>query len=456
MDGGFPTTPRSLADLASEITELMGHLNAATHRWLRLVAEFDTRKGWVGAGTQSCAHWLNWKCGIAMGVAREKVRVAHALADLPMISAAMARGQLSYSKVRELTRVACCNTESYLLNIALHGTADHVEKVVRHFRRAKEAAELSREAAQQANRFLSWHYDDDGSLVMKARLPAESGALVLKALQAAMESVEGEPSDVPAGTSKLSENVPAGTSTVKSAHETTPRMRRADALAVMAESFLAYGAEALNGGDKHQIVVHVAAETLRHDHAGCCEIEEGPSIAAETARRLSCDASVVTIVENDLGEPLNVGRKTRSIHPALRRALKARDKGCRFPGCTNTRFVDAHHIHHWADGGETKQSNLLSLCRFHHRLVHEVGIAIERLHDGAVRFVRPEGQCFESRPPVCSGDWTSIRAPHVHSGTATSRWAGERMDYGLAVQVLLQQESRVPAVLRSTSMHSGH
>jgi len=315
MDGGFPAAPRSLSDIESEITELTGHLNAATHRWLLLVAEFDTRKGWVGAGTQSCAHWLNWKCGMAMGAAREKVRVAHALAALPLISGAMARGQLSYSKVRELTRVACCNTESYLLNIALHGTADHVEKVVRHFRRAKEAAELSREAAQQANRFLSWHHDDDGSLVLKARLPAESGALVLKALQAAMEPGEVEASDVPAGTSNLNEDVPAGTSTVKSTSPPTPRMCRADALAVMAESFLAHGADALSGGDKHQIIVHVSAETLRHDHTGCCEIEDGPSIAAETARRLACDASVVTIVENDQGEPLNVGRKTRSIPP---------------------------------------------------------------------------------------------------------------------------------------------
>ncbi len=153
MDGGFPTVSRSLRDLESEITELTGHLNAATHRWLMLVAEFDARKGWGGAGVQSCAHWLNWKCGIAMGAAREKVRVAHALTSLPAISSAMAEGKLSYWKVRELTRVACSGTEDYLLNIALHGTADHVEKVVRYFRRAKEAEELSREAAQQANRY---------------------------------------------------------------------------------------------------------------------------------------------------------------------------------------------------------------------------------------------------------------------------------------------------------------
>ena len=133
---------RALSDLADEITQLAGHLNAANYRWLTLIAEFDRRKGWSDGATQSCAHWLNWKCGLDAGAAREKIRVSHALEELPKISAAMDKGQLSYSKVRALTHVACANTEEYLLEIALHGTAGHVEKLVRYFRRAKEAEEL--------------------------------------------------------------------------------------------------------------------------------------------------------------------------------------------------------------------------------------------------------------------------------------------------------------------------
>jgi hypothetical protein len=136
------------------------------------------------------------------------------------------------------------------------------------------------------------------------------------------------------------------------------------------------------GTDTHQIVVHVAEETLRDKTAGCCEFEDGPSMAAETARRLSCDASIVRLVENADGEPLNVGRKTRTISAPLRRLLIARDKGCRFPGCANSRYVDAHHIEHWANGGETKPSNLVSLCRFHHRVVHEGGFTIQRMDYG--------------------------------------------------------------------------
>src|SRR5688572_1218228 len=177
---------RSIEKLAKEICTLTGHMNAANHRWLMLIGEFDRRTGWSDGATQSCAHWLNWKCGIAMGAAREKVRVAHALENLPKISAAMACGKLSYSKVREITRVASAETEDYLLMIAEHGTAQHVEKLVRAYRRCCEAEELSREARQQQNRAVSFRYDDDGSLVLKCRLPAEAGARIMKALDLAV------------------------------------------------------------------------------------------------------------------------------------------------------------------------------------------------------------------------------------------------------------------------------
>jgi hypothetical protein len=285
---------RSIDELAADICTLSGHLNAANYRWLLLVAEYDRRTGWSDGATQSCAHWLNWKCGIAMGVAREKVRVAHALENLPKISAAMACGKLSYSKVREITRVAEPATEDYLLMIAEHGTAQHVEKLVRAYRRCQEAEELSREARQQQNRAVRFRFDDDGSLVLNCRLPAEVGARVMKALDVAVEEL---PAGVPAGTSQQRVSFSA---------------RRADALGLVAESFLAHGAIEAAGPERHQIVVHVAEETLRERTAGCCSFEHGSSMPAETARRLSCDASVVALVESDDGEPLNVGRKTRT------------------------------------------------------------------------------------------------------------------------------------------------
>ena len=434
---------RPLDELEAEITELTGHLNAAQYRWLTLVAEFDRRNGWSDGACASCAHWLNFKCGIALGAAREKVRVARALESLPKLSASMARGELSYSKARAITRVANAQTEEYLLTIALHGTATHVERLVQHFRRAQEAEELSREARQQAGRSVYFFFDEDGSLIVKARLPAEGGALLMKALEAAVESVSAP--DVPAGTSVVNHFADEW-------GDQPPSLpaRRADALAVLAESFLKRGAETLSGGERHQIVVHVDADTLRDSVAGQCEIEDGPSLPAETVRRLGCDCSVVMMVENTQGEPLDVGRKTRSIPPALRRALKFRDRGCRFPGCTHTRYVDAHHVQHWAQGGETKPSNLVSLCSFHHRKVHEGGILVQALDDGAFRFVRPDGRALDTAPPGRSEPfhWTQLplchdRADiHINRHTAVTRWRGERMDYGMAVDALLVRAHR--------------
>ena len=152
------------------------------------------------------------------------------------------------------------------------------------------------------------------------------------------------------------------------------------------------------------------------------------------------------IIENAKGEPLDVGRKTRTIPPAIRRALNSRDKGCRFPGCSFKRYVDGHHVKHWAHGGETKLSNLLTLCRFHHRLVHEGQVVVQTLDDGAFRFTRPDGESFESPLPP-SADWHELVAMNeaadiqVTPRTAITRWTGESMDLGIAVQCLLERKA---------------
>lgn len=445
MEGSVVTPESTLSDreLVARITDLAGQLNAAHYQWLALIAEFDRRRGWNDGGSRSCAHWLNWKVGLDLGAAREKVRVAQALATLPRISAAMARGELSYSKVRALTRVAEPATEDYLLSIALHGTAHHVEKLVRCYRRVCEAQELGREARQQARRELVFHHDDDGSLVIRARLPAEAGAVLLKALEVAVGELPQ--ADVSAETSPV--------------HEST-QARRADALGAIAESFLQNAPAALSGGDRQQIVVHVDAATLRHRRPGRCELDDGPGVSAETVRRLGCDASLVMMIDDEAGEPLDVGRKTRSIPPALRRALRSRDRGCRFPGCTHTRFVDGHHIHHWADGGATKLSNLVSLCRFHHRQVHEGGVKVEVLDDGALRFLRADGRPFDQavcrapvgEPRVLPDErWVALGRAAVAPDAAISRWRGESMDYGTAIDALLRRRGASHDVSAETS-----
>src|SRR6202789_933767 len=453
MDGAS-FTPRThgrlatLAALEAQITELAGQLNAAENRWLLLIAEVDRLEGVSAGRLRSCAQWLDFKCGLNLGAAREKVRVAHALAGLPKIAAAMARGELSYSKVRAVSRVACAATEENFLMIALHGTAYHVENLVRGYRQAQQAEQLSREAQQHVNRSVSYEYAEDGSLVLKARLPAVAGALVIQALKAAMEKI---PATEISAQVVQEQPIPYAS-------------RRADAFAYVAESFLAGSGTSpvsslssntssrasSSSADRYQVVVHVDAESLREHSDGRCEIEQGPSIPVETARRLACDASLLSVLENEHGEPLDVGRKTRSIPPAMRRELRAGDAGCRSPGCTHERFVDAHHIEHWADGGETKLSNLVTLCRLHHRLVHEGQIRIETPPEGGWRFVRPDGRHYEVIRRTAPAEYTGEELGHTHADlgiridrdTAATRWRGERMDYELGVWILCQRVER--------------
>ena len=173
----FPDLQKCLTDdeqLGQEITLLAGQINAANHRLLKLIAEFERRKAWSGGGTvRSCAHWLNWKCGIALGAAREKVRVALCLETLPLIDASFATGAISYSKVRAMTRVATPENEDFLLRIAQHGTASHVEKVVGKYKRVQISDEDAEEHEQDNDRKLVYYQDADGMWVVHARLPPQ-------------------------------------------------------------------------------------------------------------------------------------------------------------------------------------------------------------------------------------------------------------------------------------------
>ncbi len=182
------------------------------------------------------------------------------------------------------------------------------------------------------------------------------------------------------------------------------------------------------------MVVHVDEGVLAGGAAGGCELDEGPSVAPETARRLACDSSVVRVRERE-GKTLSVGRKTRSVPPAVRRALKRRDHGCRFPGCENRLFVDAHHIRHWARGGETSLDNLVLLCRRHHRLVHEGGYSVERLPNDGLRFRDAWGGPILDAPRPPPGSLDALLA--FDAGIYATSW-GDRMDLGLAVDALIQ------------------
>lgn len=418
-------TVSDLSGLATEVLEdelaaLASHLAAGMCRWLELVAELDRR----GTLAEPTARWLAWRCAIDPRTAHEHVRVARRLEELPLIHAAFARGELSYTKVRALTRVTEHRfEEEELLELAFALTAAQLERALGAFRRVTERqAHVAEEDA-----CLTWSWDDDGCLVLHGRLAPTQGALVLRALDAAKDVLWRQGCDEEGNCSAERWGI-----------------KNADALVVMAESQLAAAPGARSGGDRYQVVVHVEAESLAADEATGCQLEDGPALAAETVRRIACDCSLVTSVELD-GEPLNVGRRRRTVPAALRRALARRDPRCRYPGCENRLFLDAHHVEHWAHGGETKLDNLVLLCRHHHRLLHEGRYRGETQADGSIVFYAPWGEPIPAVPRPPPGSLQCLLEDNQQFGIGANTCQGglnEPLDLHAAVDALVAITSK--------------
>ena len=413
--------------LGDEIAELSAHIEVAMARFLDRLREFDALCGW-GNGFKSCAEWLAWRVGLNLSAAYERVRVARALPDLPLIRAAFARGEVSYSKVRALTRVATPQTEARLLGFAKCGTASHVERLGQAWRRVDRNAEHQQADQRHRSRSLRVYLDTDGMFVIRGRLTPEVGAVVRHALAAACDQTAVEARVNPPG-------------------QVEPSMaqRQADALGLIAQAALHHDLDPGAPGERYQVVVHVDAPVLANpDQPGQSAFEDGVNSSAEESRRIGCDATRVIMTHDADGRILEVGARTRTIPPALRRALQHRDHGCRFPGCSS-RFTHGHHIRHWANGGPTTLSNLALLCRRHHRAIHEDGFQVERLDAGELEFRDPRGRLVPHVPPspvLRSDSEQLIRAEnaaagvHVGAHTLTPNWGGERLNLGWAIDVM--------------------
>ncbi len=368
--------------LGDEIAELSAHIDAAIYRLLTLIRRYDEEGRWHQQGFRTCAHWLSWRTGLSLGPARERIRVARCLPSLPHISTALAKGQLSYSKVRAMTRMATAENEEQLLIFATHGTTAHVERLVRERRRMLAGDDPSA-AERAARRGLSVYVTDDGDYEIRGRLAPEVGALLLKAIEVTEDKL-------------YKEQRAAGTE-----HETTAAGRRADAFGLWLEERVQ---------PTVQLVLHSVDTSGPVDTSGLvvtpgsidtpCPVvtEEGAGVPAGTSERLCCDAEVVPVTRGADGSVLDVGRRRRTVDWRLRKALEARDGGCRFPGCDSRLRTHAHHIRHWARGGETALDNLVLLCPFHHRTVHEGGWRVEMDERGVPRFFNPLGVQMPEAP----------------------------------------------------------
>ncbi len=351
--------------LDARILDLCTRINAATYELLVMIREFDERGGCLKWGLDNTATWLAWRCDLSMATAREKVRVAHALKHLRLISAAFSSGELSYSKVRSLTRVANPANEQTLVDFALRNTASHVDEYCRTLRMGS-AESLGVAERAFANRSLRVRRDADRGMVsVTVDLPIDTAELFERALDKARDDE----------CLKIPDLVDTSWST-----------RQADAFVTLLKEYLQQGGGEQQGSSDHYLV------TIHVDQSALAGEAGRSSLPIETVKRLCCDGSTVTLTETKEGEPLSIGRKSRVVPKGIERAVRARDNNCcRFPGCGNTRFVDIHHVEHWSNNGETALDNLVLLCSKHHTLVHEGGFRIDRDFNDDWAFFRPDG-----------------------------------------------------------------
>lgn len=436
--------------IADDIRTLVARMDRAGARMLILLGEFDAREGWAAwLGVRSAAHWLSWLCGIGPHAAREQVRVARALRTLPRLRQEYADGRLSYAKVRATTRIATRDTEDDLVDLALSTTAAQLDRVVRGWRRVDELSVT--DAAEQLERQrLQWWWDEGGMLVLHGRIAPDGGALLVAALtqiQAKNDLIPDDPTHDRPVLDASSASTPPRRATDSAEPPTlplSPRRGLSD-VAALVELARRFGDPHDAGpGGTTQVVLHVDTAVLAADAAaGLAALESGARLSPEEARRLCCDATLVTLLTDSAGNPgdragvagrrdvLDVGRTTRSVSKQLRLALIARDGGCTYPGCPETRTyrLHAHHVRHWARGGPTALANLALLCAFHHSVIHHTGVTMALKADGFI-FADPDGHSLHNDP------WREVAARQTDPDLSEidvdpdtiPTWLGERFD----------------------------
>jgi hypothetical protein len=464
--------PGDLSDdeLEDRLCALAGTLAATEAEFLLLVAELDDRGLWGRPGLRSAAHWLSWRLGMRLGAARERVRVGHALRQLPAIATAFGAGQLSYCKVRALTRVATPTTESELLEIGMGTTGAQCEQVVRAWRTVL-TAETS--ASSQLSRSMRRRTEADGSVVYTLRVASDDAPVVDAALglaRAAVLDEHGRPVETAEETALAAEITCE-----------PPAVRAdADAFLLLAESFVAASGPTGKRGDGLEVVLHADLTTLlaapeqteqpgtgapdagapEHRPPGRAGIRSpsGQPLLTATALRRMCESSVRVFLTNPDGRPLDLGRRVRHATKKQRRVLHLRHDGhCGFPGCTQRRRLIPHHVQWWIHDGPTDLDNLILLCPAHHRAVHEVGYTVRALGDGRFAFTRPDSTPVPETPqlePLPTRPNPFTGAPMVGRSRwrmPESTWGGEHLDLahlidGMAANYINATSRRLPDV----------
>lgn len=396
-----------LERLEAELCTWSANLAAAEFRWFALLAEFDRRDGWQQWECQSCVHWMTWQLGLDIRTAREKLRVARGLMELPLVAEQLRLGRLSYSKVRAITRIAEPANESNLVAIALAGTTAQVERVVAAYRRALPPTDEASDSAQWARRGVHVRQHDNRTITLTITLPAATGLEVL----AAIDHFATRPGVRPDG------------------ERPTLAARRADALVVVAGAALAATDDQLATG-RHRYLVHLHHGDDRQDaHPDGTDEEMAVGVSDATAERLCCDADEETVTHShDTGEVIDVSNRGSVIRGRLRRLVRLRDRTCRVPGCGMRARKEIHHLHHRGRGGTNRLENLLLVCSYHHHRLHEGGWRAQRLNDGTIQFTLPNGIVLPAAPTVAPGAPETVVAFSREAADGRCKWEGDHLD----------------------------
>jgi hypothetical protein len=417
---------RGLSDerIEEEVCGLAAELAAMTARWLERLCEFVVRGIWADQGARTPAQWLSWKVGLAPSTAREHVRVALRLRELPRVRAVFEEGRLSFSKVRAITRFAVPEIEELALSWADMSTAAQMEQIAADFRTARRAAAPQEDPCDPRYSLRSRRHPD-GTMSITIRAPIEECAELYARLERRVEIAraadaaprdgasaadaacsDGAGGDGEAGGETATEVEAAGD---PDACGEPIRAGRSQPAAAMVRELIDLVANSdpeqltdTSGLDRHTLVLHAPLAELQGDTSEVVAVEDRHgrvrAMDRRVLRRLACEAGIVLAGVADEGTPMDMGRRDRRLSAALRRALHLRDRNCTFPGCGATRHLHAHHVHHWADGGPTDLSNLVLICSHHHRFVHQNGWTIEVRPDAQHRFAPPDGPPVERRP----------------------------------------------------------
>jgi Domain of unknown function (DUF222)/HNH endonuclease len=352
---------------------------------LRRLADLERRRVFVRDGHLSAASWLASTFKVAWGTAREHVRLARALEEMPETRRAVDEGDLSMSAVRVLVTARDADPEAFqgseaqLVEAARIHSMNNLRRVAAYWRQAVEREQaLDSDEKVRERRWLHASVTFLGMVRLDGDLDPETGESLLTALRAVLDAESRS-----------------------AKHDgRTPGQRRADALKEICDRFLDQAERPTVAGERPHVTVTVEARALRNGAGGTSELDHVGPVDPVIARRLACDASIRRVVMAGPSEPLDVGRRTPVVPPAMRRAVIVRDRHCRFPGCDRPHtWCDSHHIVHWADGGPTALLNLVLLCRRHHRMIHRRGGFRLELRDGRPAFFRPDGTPLEERAP---------------------------------------------------------